>query len=124
MATLHHTRTHRPHAPEPSYHACLSRIIRRALPEPDPARYALEGERLLYTCDAPQSDVDWIRTNAADDIQTLSRGLAVLSTLAAADPPDHADARALAEFTALLSDLIAQLSVLHERATFMTGKDD
>ncbi|WP_295543968.1 hypothetical protein [uncultured Thiohalocapsa sp.] len=103
------------------YASCIGRLIQQALPEADPAR--IDMERLKYLCDAPQERIDWITTNAADDIQTLARGLALLNTLAADAPPQGEDIRALADTNTLLAELIEQLSLLVERATCMTGKE-
>ena len=103
------------------YASCLGRLIHEALPEADPARIDLI--RRKYLCDAPQADIDWITANAADDIQTLARGLALVNQMAADAPPTDEDIRTLAELNTLAAELIERLSLLAERAAHMAGRE-
>ena len=103
------------------HHSCIGKLIHEALPEADPAR--ADMERLKYLCDAPQERIDWITSNAANDIQTLARGLALVNQMAADAPPTDEDIRTLVELNTVVAELIEQLSALHERATCMVGKE-
>ena len=103
------------------HHSCIGKLIHEALPEADPARIDLS--RLKYLCDAPQRDIDWITSNAANDIQTLARGLALVNQMAADASPTDEDARALAELNVILGEMVAQLSLLAERAAHMAGRE-
>ena len=103
------------------HHSCIGKLIREALPEADPAH--ADMDRLKYLTDAPQERIDWVINNAADDIQRLARGLALVNQLAADAQPQGEDIRALAELNTLVAELIEQLSLLAERASHMAGQE-